>query len=459
MVYQLANIADRIFALPPLYLVLWALLAALTVALVLLMRTAWGRERPTPRYVLLSIIAHLGLICLATTVRFMSAPEGEPAASPIKVRIVMRTPAPSLETPVEKPAPQEATIQPAEPTPLVEPPPEPAPTEPPVIDSPQAEPVVEPIEAPPLMPPPTPAETPAEPTPLDSSPELANKAPQPSPQLASQPKEALAEPAPRQQVSSTLPPVEPLTPLPPVTPIESVTVEQPPSPYAPREHAERLKIVEHEGGSRATEDAVAAALAWLASAQSRDGRWDADRWSAGRETHALGHDRQGAGARADTGITGLALLAMLGAGNTLDDGPYADSVHGGVAFLLRSQTRDGGLAGNAATYAQTYCHSMATFALAEAYATTDDPQLGRAVQAAVDFLIARQDRSGGGWRYRPGDAGDMSQMGWIIMALRSAELAHVDVPPTVWSSIERFVRSTRRGAAGGLACYQPRGAT
>ncbi|MEM8864671.1 MAG: hypothetical protein AAGF31_03900, partial [Planctomycetota bacterium] len=47
----------------------------------------------------------------------------------------------------------------------------------------------------------------------------------------------------------------------------------------------------------------------------------------------------------------------------------------------------------------------------------------------------------------------------IIMALRSAELAHVDVPPTVWSSIERFVRSTRRGAAGGLACYQPRGAT
>ena len=225
-----------------------------------------------------------------------------------------------------------------------------------------------------------------------------------------------------------------------------------------REPSDRLKIVEQQGGSRATEDAVAAGLAWLASAQSRDGAWDASRWSAGRETRALGHDRRGAGAKADTGVTGLALLAFLGAGHThQDNGAYAENVEAGLAYLHRNQTADGCLAGEAALYARTYCHSMATFAVAEALATTGDERLRPTVRRAVDWLVARQHRTGGGWRYESRVEGDMSQMGWIIMALRSAELAGVDTPPTVWSSIERFVRSTRRGQSGGLACYQVRG--
>ncbi len=68
------------------------------------------------------------------------------------------------------------------------------------------------------------------------------------------------------------------------------------------------------GGSQQTEAAVQAALKWLAEHQSEDGRWEARRNEAGRETTPDGRSRPNAGADADTGMTGLALLAMLGGG-------------------------------------------------------------------------------------------------------------------------------------------------
>ncbi|MEM1305749.1 MAG: prenyltransferase/squalene oxidase repeat-containing protein, partial [Planctomycetota bacterium] len=134
--------------------------------------------------------------------------------------------------------------------------------------------------------------------------------------------------------------------------------------------------------------------------------------------------------------------------------PYAETVRRGLEYLMRTQATDGGLAGNATLYAQTYCHSMATFALAEALAHTRDARLTRAVERGVAYLVSRQHRATGGWRYRPGDAGDMSQMGWVIMALRSAELGGVRVPAATWSGIEMFVDSVKRGDRGGLSCYR-----
>ncbi|MEM6798297.1 MAG: prenyltransferase/squalene oxidase repeat-containing protein [Planctomycetota bacterium] len=459
----LASITGRLASLPPLYLGLWGLLAALAVLLIIFTRTAWGRARPTPRYVLLSLIAHLALFCLATTVRFLSAPEGEEAAAPIKVRIVMRSPpaskVPSEDTPKSEPAEQQRDSVRDEPAPPIRPKPHATPDStnagvPSPLSPPEQTPPLPPTQAPPLLPAP-PLRTVPAPTQQQAPPEsTAANAP-----IAAAPQrtDSLPTEPTRAKLPDGMQPPAPTAALPPADRTETIAAPAPPSPYTARKADERLKVVQREGGSRATEDAVAAALAWLAAAQSRDGRWDADHWSAGRENHALGHDRRGAGARADTGVTGLALLAMLGAGNSLDEGPFAGSVVSGVGYLLREQALDGGLAGDAALYAQTYCHSMATFALAETLAACEGPQLREAVRAAVKHLVARQDRSGGGWRYHPGDAGDMSQMGWVIMALRSAELAEVDVPLSVWTSIERFVRSTRRGTNGGLASYTPRG--
>jgi hypothetical protein len=169
----------------------------------------------------------------------------------------------------------------------------------------------------------------------------------------------------------------------------------------------------------------------------------------------LGQNRGGAGRGADTGVTALALLAFLGSGNSHVQGPYQDTVRRGLDFLLRSQAADGSLFGDATLYAQMYCHSMATFALAEAEAVTSDRRLSDAVTKAVNFSIAAQNTSTGGWRYRPGDIGDTSQLGWQIMALTSAQRAGVDIPDQTWTRVDRFLQTVRRGNAGGLASYRP----
>ena len=51
-----------------------------------------------------------------------------------------------------------------------------------------------------------------------------------------------------------------------------------------------------------------------------------------------------------------------------------------------------------------------------------------AAQRAIDFIVQAQDPVGGGWRYRPHDAGDTSVVGWQLMALNSASMAYLNVP-------------------------------
>ena len=190
--------------------------------------------------------------------------------------------------------------------------------------------------------------------------------------------------------------------------------------------------------------------------QSRDGRWDPRVHGAGWEPRIDGQDRQGAGARADTAITGLALLAFLGAGHTHLEGDYRDHVRRGIEYLLRSQDADdGNLGGRASTFAFMYCHAMATFALCEAYAVTGDERLEAAVRRAVNYTLRGQDPRAGGWRYKPGDAGDTSQLGWQVMVVESAELAGIAIPRQTKTGILRFLHSVSAGQHGGLARYQP----
>jgi hypothetical protein len=237
-----------------------------------------------------------------------------------------------------------------------------------------------------------------------------------------------------------------------------VAAEQPAaSPYSRRKATDRLHWAEQQGGSRQTEAAVNAALEWLARSQSHDGRWDASQFGAGVEMQVLGQDRSGAGADADPGISALALLAFLGAGHSHHDGDYTTTVQKGLEFLARGQTADGNLATGTGLYAQMYCHSMATFALAEALAMTGDERLEPTVRRAVNYSLRAQHPSTGGWRYRIGDLGDTSQLGWQLMALWSAERAGLKVPPQTWTGAERFLRSVRRGRHGGLASYRPDG--
>jgi len=62
---------------------------------------------------------------------------------------------------------------------------------------------------------------------------------------------------------------------------------------------------------------------------------------------------------------------------------------------------------------------------------------------------------GGGWRYQPYDAGDMSQFGWQLMSLKSAELGGIPIPGTTRSRMMTFLRSCSSGKSRGLASYRP----
>jgi hypothetical protein len=235
----------------------------------------------------------------------------------------------------------------------------------------------------------------------------------------------------------------------------SVGAKPMPETYKLRVMGDHVGLALAGGGSPQTEAAVQAALKWLAEHQSEEGRWEARRNEAGRETAPDGRSRTNAGADADTGMTGLALLAMLGAGNTHLRGAYGENVRHGLNFLLQSQTAEGCLSGTADRYAAMYCHAIATFALGEAYGMTGERRLEQPFRRAIDYTIAAQDPYGGGWRYKPHDAGDTSQLGWQFMALKSAETAGMPMPESTRQGIIRYLQSVASHASGGLASYRP----
>ena len=230
---------------------------------------------------------------------------------------------------------------------------------------------------------------------------------------------------------------------------------QPPAPYADRFGERRQAAAAARGGSEATERAVREGLAWLAAAQSADGRWDADRHGAGIERSIDGRDRRGAGSRSDHGVTGLALLAFLGAGNTHRSGQYAGTVAEGITFLVERQAASGSLAGDAEFFAALYCHGMATIALAETVAMTGDGALREPLQRAIGYTLSMQSPATGGWRYAAGDTGDTSQLGWQVMALRSSRLAGLAGSTQAEARAWRFLDRVSSGRFGGMAAYRP----
>jgi hypothetical protein len=76
-------------------------------------------------------------------------------------------------------------------------------------------------------------------------------------------------------------------------------------------------------------------LAWLATHQSPAGNFDVEAFDrqCARTAAADQPPGDGLGKGHDVGMTGLALLAFLGAGNTPREGKYADNVQRGVTWL------------------------------------------------------------------------------------------------------------------------------
>lgn len=472
------------------WLTIWVVLAVATVVLVVLLRTRWREAKTWKKCALLSLWVHVLLACLAANVRIgVGGPGmGPGSGGPIRVAIVSVPPTVIAAEVSVGAAPETAPESVAEPE----------------AESVEAKPEAEIAESPAPAAEPRPVETPAPKfvAPREDSVVIARDAAPalPTPDVALEPPALLPKPAPepppseaaednasddavlveaKRQADATSseekPPTEALAdkgaaselPLEKVSTVNagpsgtSVDPSAQPRSGVPALYANRFAdhdaLVSGGGGDPTTERAVRAALAWLAAAQERDGHWDPKRHGAGQERFVLGENRGAAGGQADTGITALALLAFMGAGHTHRDGPYADNVARGLDYLRRSQGPNGNLGGRAELFAHMYCHSMATFAVSEACAMTGDAKLRPVVTRAVEYSLAAQHPTDGGWRYRSGDTGDTSQLGWQLMALRSAELAGVEVPPATWTRVNHFLSNVERGAAGGLAAYRPEG--
>lgn len=242
-----------------------------------------------------------------------------------------------------------------------------------------------------------------------------------------------------------------------------------PEAYRSRVAPNRSALARAGGATPASEVAVARALDWLARHQDDDGRWNGGtrRGTGGAAvrgdvsfTAHCPEDDLCAGEcyywEADTAMTGLALLAYLGAGHTHRAGPHARTVGRGVNFLLASQKADGDLRG-ASRGVGMYCHAIAALALCEAYALTSDERLKDPVERSVAFLMKSRTADGEAWRYQPGDrfGGDTSILGWAVMVLKSAQEVGVAFPEDARRGSLAWLDKVAQGREGGLAIYRP----
>ncbi|MDX1944557.1 MAG: hypothetical protein SFU86_04050 [Pirellulaceae bacterium] len=188
-----------------------------------------------------------------------------------------------------------------------------------------------------------------------------------------------------------------------------------------------------------TEEAIEMGLAFLARYQMTDGGW------------SLQSFPENAGLATDTAATALAVLAFQGAGYNHREHQYKDVVRGGIDFLVKSQKENGDLFvpldDNSNRSVWLYSHSLAAIALCEAYGMTQDPALKEPAQKALDFILAAQHAERGGWRYSPGVGTDTSVTGWMMMALKSGELANLNVPKDTYAKIDKWLDLAQQSPA------------
>lgn len=197
----------------------------------------------------------------------------------------------------------------------------------------------------------------------------------------------------------------------------------------------RKLMIRKYGGSKATENAVNAALRWLAYHQEADGHWDSKKYGGGGFAGVT---------QCDTAVTGFAMLAFLGAGHTEKVGEYKDNVLRAVAWMKSKQGPDGKIMDASDIARQSgYSSAIATLAISEAAGMANIKDTREAAQKAVNYCTdVHQEGQGsekGAWRYNPKTPGDISHVGWFVMALKSAKVAGLHVDPASIDGAIKFL--------------------
>ena len=170
-------------------------------------------------------------------------------------------------------------------------------------------------------------------------------------------------------------------------------------------------------------------LRWLASAQSRQGSWNAqDRYP--------------------TAMTALASLALLGEGSTPTGGRYASQLRLSVDHLVR-QARPNGLIGDPLRDDRyTYGHGFAMLFLSQVLGEEEDLQrrqdLVRVLTKAVEFT-GKAQTTAGGWGYvsaRDGNGFDEGSTTITqVQGLRGCRNAGIPVPKEIIDRAVGYIHS------------------
>jgi hypothetical protein len=176
--------------------------------------------------------------------------------------------------------------------------------------------------------------------------------------------------------------------------------------------------------------AVEKGLNWLATHQGKDGSYG------------------GGGLGRHAGITALAGLAFMQAGNLPGRGQYGENVQRCLDFVLSACQESGLIAADQSSGGPMYGHGFATLFLGEVYGMTGDEQVKEKLQKAIRLIQKTQNREGG-WRYQPVpfDA-DISVTICQVMALRAARDSGIKVEKETIDNSIKYVRSCQNPDGG-----------
>jgi hypothetical protein len=134
-------------------------------------------------------------------------------------------------------------------------------------------------------------------------------------------------------------------------------------------------------------------------------------------------------------VVGLCMLSILAHGEDPNYGPYKETVHKALEYILKNQDPNTGYIGTS-----MYNHGFSTLALAEAYGYVHDDRIGPALQKAVDLILSSQSRNpSNAWRYSPDSPdADTTVSGAQMVALFAARNAGIGVPEDAIRKALRF---------------------
>ena len=183
-------------------------------------------------------------------------------------------------------------------------------------------------------------------------------------------------------------------------------------------------------------------LIWLAEHQAEDGHFSDDVTAA--RCVELGHGTscaENAAKRSyDLASTALAALAFLDFRDQDARAVFEPTLSAAVSWL-RSQIRATGLFPRHA-----YEAGIALMALGQAASSSGDVELYADLERAWKYYAANEGQGASiGYRYGPGQPGDLSVTGWYVQAYEAAVDAEAKLPEGLGANLATFVRTTWRG--------------